>query len=283
MSSPLLKPTHQTSNPASSLSQDEAHALLRQLIEHSWQRLKPECDDPINMLYDDLEASEWTMGWAPKDNTLYLLLWKKESWQSQPTWYLYINGIPAFQCNEDSFSKNAKLCQELLESPELPSLSIPDFLNRITDYHIPFEQREHSLSLLSETLKGHPKLWNTFKQPFYQYMAKGLNENNWPTLDLLKIHRLEQKHLLLQGLKEWTLSGLIDSLDEKRLLNRLLNQIHYQYEALGKIITPLAKPQYEKAYQNFQKIISQGFWHIQLINKPFKETSLHSSFPSVTP
>ncbi len=271
-----------SSATSAQFSREEAQHLFQYLIKHGWHRLKPEYDDPINMLYDDLPASEWTMGWDPKENTLYLLLWKKVSWQTQPSWQLYVNGIQRFECTETSFPKEAALCQELLESTKLTYLTFPNFLSRITDYHIPQEQREDSLKRLSTTIKNNPTLWNTLKHPFYHYLSKGLNTTQQPTLDLLKIHSLEQKNWLLQALKEWVGAGFVDTLEEKRLLNRLLNNIHYEYEKLGPLITPLAKPTYEKAYKTFQQVIAQGFWRIQLFQTSFK-ASHNLTFPITTP
>ncbi len=264
-------------------SSEEARSCLHQLMEKGWHRLKPEYDDPINLLYDNLPANEWTMGWAPNNNTLYLIIWKKETWQTKPYWQLHINGTLRFECREDA--KEATLFHQLMENNEFADLSFSRFFGRITDYHLSPEQRDQALTRLSTALINNPTLWKSFQIPFYPYLSRHLNSNHWPTLDLLKIHQLDQKTPLLQALKNWISAGLISTPDEKQRINRILNGIHYKYEQLGQHITPLAIPFYNKAYQAFQQTASDGFGHRPLL-RPHISKSTHSVIPShfsVTP
>ncbi len=250
--------------PAPLLPDREAARLLQRLLKSGWQRLSPEYDDPLNMLYDR-PATEWTMGWDPADASLYLVLWEKTSWLKQRHWVLCINGQRRYVCKDTPLSPLAGHFRRLLEG-DARVFQTPDaFLEPVTDYGIPLEQRELRAEHLLRTLKMVPAAWPVLREPFLSLLGRDLGHDNWPTLDVMKIHRLDQKILLIHCLKALVQEFIIASRQEKHRIHTLIEQVHFEYERLGRVITRLMRPEYEASYRRFRHLISGGFWRIRLM------------------
>lgn len=272
MTMPPPSGTNRAPLPASSpLSEDESNRLLRRLLQARWQRLRPECDNPLNMLYD-LPANEWTLGWDPVDETLYLILWAKASWRHQPHWALYINGEQRHLCEDGALSPLAGQFRRIFTDDVLTFQSIERLLDPLVDYSLSGEQREQRIENLCRTLKAFPAAWSALRGPFLSLLGRDLSHDNWPMLDVLKIHRLDQKVQLLHCLKTLVQSFIITDSHEKDRIHQLIEQVHEGYEELGQILTPLVRPEYEASYRRFRHLIYNGFWRLRLAKNQEPDT-----------
>jgi hypothetical protein len=256
----MLSPTHfidnaRADNPAfpwplptleDQLSPQEAEQLLSGLVQDRWGRLVCEYDDPLGMLFND-KARQWTAGWAPDAATLYLIVWETASWSQKGLWRLYQNGQLVFE-EPDGFSRErSEAFQKLLESPQLPVLSPAQLLERLTGFQYPPEDRDAALNAVTATVMTRPEIIPTLKEPLFQALETDLHVEEWPVLDILKVHCLSQKNSLLHLLQQLEHAKILNA-DEQSRLVQSLRVLDQQYRMLSPQLTLMFRPMLNTAH-----------------------------------
>ncbi|WP_373533105.1 hypothetical protein [Vampirovibrio sp.] len=238
---------------------EEADALLQNLLQNRWQRLSSEYHDPLGMLFGN-RARQWTAGWDTSKSTLYLLLWETDSWQNKPLWSFYQNGQLVFQ-EEDGFSKpRSAIFQQLMESKKLPFLDHAHFLEPLTDFRQAPSQRQQAGQRLAQTILARPEVWEHLKEPFLQALEADLNHPEWPLLDILKLHQVAHKVVLIDVIRQCVNAGLLRTQADQERLSQAVERLQNCFLALNNQISLLFKPALQKAHQALQNVLSDGHW-----------------------
>ena len=87
--------------------------------------------------------------------------------------------------------------KELFEGPQLETVSLKQLLSPLTSYQIPREHREYRVEVIADTAKAYPAILSALKTSLLTLLREELGISEWPMLDLMKIHRLDQKTILL--------------------------------------------------------------------------------------
>lgn len=260
-------PTHRPESLR--LFPEEADALLQNLLQSRWQRLSSEYHDPLGMLFGN-QARQWTAGWDATKSVLYLLLWETDSWQEKPLWSLYQDGQLIFQ-EEVGFSRSrSSILQQLMESKHLPFLDHNHFLEPLVDFRQDPAQRQQAGNVLAQTIIARPEVWDHLKEPFMQLLESGLHQSEWPVLDILKLHQVAHKVVLIDVLRQCVNSGLLRTQLENERLDQALSNLQTCYLALNNQIALLFKPALQKAHDDLQCVLAQGHWH----SKPYSANRL---------
>lgn len=243
--------------------------LVEILIRQHWPRLRAEYDHPLNVLYQSEEQPlrQWTMGWGVPGSenplgALYLLIWQADRFQNA-TWQLYQDGVLLLETPDDPTSAS-RHCRTLLEGEHLPVLEPLDLLRRLTEYQIAPDLRERAADLLGVAMAAFPFIFEHFRPALLTLLAEDLDNPHWPTLDILKLHRLSQKTVLVRLLKDGLERGQPMPPQERQRLNHLLEQLRWQYDLLGHELHPLFLPAYGEEYQRFRALLTDGVWRIRL-------------------
>lgn len=248
---------------------EEADALLQNLLQSKWQRLSSEYHDPLGMLFGN-RARQWTAGWDTTKNAVYLLLWETDSWQEKPLWSFYQDGQLIFQ-EEDGFSRSrSAILQQLMESTRLPFLDHNHFLEPLIDFRQEPAQRQQAGNALAQTIIARPEVWDHLKEPLMQLLEAGLNQSEWPVLDILKLHQAAHKVVLIDVIRQCVNSGLLRTQLDHERLDQVLRNLQTYFLALSNQISLLFKPALEKAYDDLQRVLAQGNWRLKLYsaNRP---------------
>lgn len=242
--------------------------MLRSLLQNRWQRLSSEYDDPLGMLFGN-RARQWTAGWSPEQKeaekkTLFLLVWETDSWQEKPVWSLYRDGQLIFQ-EEDGFSKSRSgVFHQLLESEALPFLDQSRFLAPLTDFRYDVNQRRQAAQILMRTIQARPEVFERLKDPFLKGLEADANNPDWPVLDILKLHRVAHKTVLVDLARQCVTIGLFRTQEDWERLDSALRQLEAEFAFLGQTISGLFAPALQEAQDEFTRILMDGDWRIQL-------------------
>lgn len=242
---------------------EEVETLLRNLLQNRWQRLSSEYHDPLGMLFGN-RAKQWTAGWDVEKSTLYLLFWETDSWQEKPFWSLYQNGTLIFQ-EEDGFSKNrSAILQELLESEHLPFLDATHFLEPLIDFRFSPDQRWQAGQALAQTIMARPEVFGYLKEPLLQTLETDLSNPDWPVLDILKLHRVAHKAVVVDIIRQCVNSGLFRAQKDTERLNQALDKLRADFSALEQRIAMLFQPALQRAHSDFKRVLTDGNWQARL-------------------
>jgi hypothetical protein len=246
---------------------EEADALLQNLLQSRWQRLSSEYHDPLGMLFGN-RARQWTAGWDETQNALYLILWETDSWQEKPLWSLYQDGQLIFQ-EEDGFSRSrSAMLQQLMESTRLPFLDHSQFLKPLVDFSQEFLQRQQAGNALAQTIIARPEVWDHLKEPLMQVLEAGLIHPEWPVLDILKLHQVTHKVVLIDVIRKCVNSGLFRTQPEHERLDQVLSNLQACFLTLNSQISLLFKPALQKAHEDLQRLLAEGQWRLYSGNRP---------------
>lgn len=249
--------------PLERLFPEEADALLEGLVKSRWRRLSSEYDDPLGMLFGN-RAKQWTAGWAPHAQALYLLVWETDSWQEKPVWSVYQDGQLIFQ-EEDGFSHNrGGWLHQLLESEKLPFLSHQQFLEPLFDFLYPEAQRHQASQALLATILARPEIFTQLQEPLFKALEADLGNPEWPTLEVLKLHRLAHKVPLVDLFRQFVESGLVRTEKDCIRLDLALSQLQREFAAEGPKISSLFQPMHTRHFNALRQIVTNGLWRIKL-------------------
>jgi hypothetical protein len=263
--------------PLARLFPEEADTLLESLVKARWQRLSSEYDDPLGMLFGN-RAKQWTAGWIPSQTALYLLIWETDSWQEKPIWSLYQDGTLIFQ-EEDGFSQNrGGWLHTLLESEKLPFLSHQQFLEPTLDFLYPESLRQQANQALLSTILARPEIFVQLQEPLFKALERDLGNPEWPTLEVLKLHRLAHKIPLINLFRQFVEKGLIRTEKDSIRLDSILSRLQQEFSEQGPKISPLFQAMYTKYDQTLRQIVTNGLWRIKLKNiQPTEENLIQHS------
>lgn len=242
---------------------EDIDQLLSSLVQMRWRRFACQDADPLDMLFND-RGKQWTAGWDPKEQALLLLIWETDSWQNKPTWSLYRNGQLLLQHVEGQSIMRSHWLTQLLESTQLPILEPTEFISRLNDFR--FTQEATLIAeQIRQTITVFPELYSFLKNALFSLLETDLNNPEWPTLEVLKLHRVQHKNVLLPF--------FLDSLQQERLTNRTdierfntaLLRLDQDYRILGQNIQPLFQAKYQQAAQEFKTIQNNCKWRIQML------------------
>lgn len=237
--------------------------MLRSLLQSRWQRLSSEYDDPLGMLFGN-RARQWTAGWDSDKKTLFLLVWETDSWQEKPVWSLYRDGQLIFQ-EEDGFSKSRSgIFHQLLESEALPFLDQARFLAPLTEFQYDVNQRRQAAQSLMHTIQARPEVFEHLKEPFLKGLEADANNPDWPVLDILKLHRVAHKTVLVNLARQCVLIGLFRTQEDQERVDKALRQLQEEFVALGQTISGLFAPALQEAQGELKRILRDGDWRAQL-------------------
>jgi hypothetical protein len=243
------------------LSTDAVEALLRYFISKRWQRLQPEYADPLGMLMNR-GARQWTAGWAPHGNTLYLLVWETSSFDTPAHWKLYENGTLIYLEQDKGPRSNA--FGQLLESKQLPFVSYEHWLEPLLHHRHEREARQEATQALLNTLLARPEVFDALKNPIFKALEADLGNPDWPLLELLKLHRLAHKNPLVHLFKQLVQTGFIRTQADMERLDRALTLLQKDYILYGNHIAPIVRPLYIQAFEEFRQLITDGYWRATL-------------------
>jgi hypothetical protein len=260
----LAEPSAQTH--ASLLEPDALEALLQQLVSHRWRRLQPEYADPIGMLMNQ-GTRQWTAGWVPGANSLYLLVWENDSFKQRAWWRFYENGALIFEEPDGASRGRSALFNKLLESGQLPFVSYKQWLEPVLQYNQSPERRLFAVDSILNTLTARPEIFSALKEPLFAALELDLGNEQWPLLEVLKIHRLAHKNPLLGLFQQLLQRGFIRTLEDKKRLKRALILLQDDYAYLGAQVAPILRPLFEQAYLEFKQLTA-GDWRTVLQAAP---------------
>lgn len=253
----------QSASSTARLFPEEATVLLQTLVQQRWRRLSSEYHDPLGMLFGN-RARQWTAGWDPTHQNLYLLIWETDSWQEKPVWSLYQDGALIFQ-EEEGFSKTRdSLFHQLLEGQNLPFLTQSQFLAPLVEFHFSPEQRQQTAQVLIQTFQTRPEVFDTLKAPLLEALERDFGNAEWPLLDILKLHRVAHKTLLVNLFRQCVQHGLIRTEKELQRLDGALNQLQTEFTELGQRISNLFMPALQASRNELKAIVTQGTWRVRL-------------------
>lgn len=242
---------------------EEAERLLRFLVQNRWQRLSSEYHDPLGMLFGN-RARQWTAGWDIDRQALFLLVWETDSWQEKPVWSLYQNGALIFQ-EEDGFSKTrSPLLHQLLESEHLPFINEQALLAPLVDFQSEALSRKNAATVLMDTIRQRPEIFDILKAPLLQTLEAELKDTDWPVLEILKLHRVVHKVILVDLMRQCTEMELFKTQADATRLIQALNQLQTAFDYLTVNISGLFLPSLQAANNDLKAILTHGNWRIRL-------------------
>lgn len=241
----------------------EAESLLRNLVKSGWWRLSSEYHDPLGMLFGN-RAKQWTAGWDIETHSFLLLIWETDSWQEKPVWSFYRDGQLIFQ-EEDGFSKTrSHLLHQLLESESLPFINESALLEPLTDFrHDALFRKQAAVSLMAG-IRARPEIFDLLKEPLLAALESDLDSEEWPTLEILKLHRVGHKVILVDLIRQCMEMGLLRTQEEAKRVERALRQLQAAFVILSRNISGLFLPKLRAAHMDFRTILTQGNWRIRL-------------------
>jgi hypothetical protein len=249
------------------VSEDEIETLLQHLVKARWQRLSSLFEDPLAVLFD-AQSHQWTAGWDPDTQDLYLLLWEQPAWQAKPMWTLLRNGESILQ-EADGASKNrSMLLHKLLDSEQLPYLTQEQFLAPLISYRNSPEDRDLMTSKLLATILARPQFFEPLREALFKALEQGLADPDWPLLDVLKIHRVACKNNMVRLFQNLVKAGFIQALRENVRLDAALSLLQEDYAYLGYKISLFFRPSYDASFEEFRKLMTDGTWRARLRLKP---------------
>lgn len=267
---PLPHSLQQTALPASGLlSEEEADRLLSNLVQARWRRLECQDADPLGMLFND-RAKQWTIGWEPQEQALLLLVWETDSWQNTPTWSLYRNGALIFQATEGQSLQRKHWFSQLLESPHLPTITPTEFLARLHDFRYA-QEAPLAMQQILQTMRVWPDLLETIQGALLDILEADLGKSEWPTLEVLKLHRLNHKTPIISAFQDWIQQGLITQPASLERLQPALQQLQQDYLTLGQSIQPLFHTSYQKDFQEFRALMTYCLWRLYMLKTPIRQ------------
>lgn len=233
--------------------------LLQQLVSQRWSRLQPEYDDPIGMLMNQ-GARQWTAGWSPRGNSLYLLVWESDSFEQRAWWRFYENGALLFEEPDGTSKSRSALFNTLLESGELPFVSYHQWLDPMLHYNHPPEARIAAVDNVLHSVKARPEIFDILRTPLFEALELDLKDEQWPLLELLKIHRLSHKNPLVRLFQQLMQLGFIRTLEDRKRLNQALSLLQDDYAFLSSQVAPFFRTLFEQAHQEFRQLmLTDGF------------------------
>lgn len=242
------------------LSLADAQALLSTLQQERWPRLAVEYHDPLSMLFNQQAARQWTLGWDHDQEKLYLLIWESIDWEKSAHWSLYCNGRLLYQEKDGHCKIRSRLCQSLLESPQLPVLEGKQLLYPLTDFRNAAQSQQQAAHSLIQTLKARPEVFESLKAPLLSALEHDLNNPNWPLLDILKLHRVTHKLALLLVFDSALQSGWLNrTIDQQRLL-RAVSQLENTIDSLKSQLALLFQPWLTQTCQTLNRLLQQQHW-----------------------
>jgi hypothetical protein len=266
VSSPIKNISSETLPPANAvalLDPDALESLLHHLIGMKWRRLQPEYDDPIKMLMNQ-GTKQWTAGWAPRGNTLYLLTWESDSFEERAWWRFFENGALVFEEMDGQSKTRSALFNRLLESDELPFISHSQWFEPMLHYNHPAEWRYAAVQALLNSLMVRPEMLNTLKDSLFKALEFDLSNPQWPLLEVLKLHRLAHKSPLVWLFQQLVQMGFIRTLQDNARLDRALTLLQNDYAYFSVQVAPIFKSLFDQAYEEFRQLMTQGTWRTGL-------------------
>lgn len=245
-----------SATPAARLFPEEADALLERLCASGWNRVPEGYGDPLDMLFGH-RFRQWTLGWDPEPGTadLWLLIWETDSWREKPVWNLYGNGRLVFQ-EEMGFSRRGERFDLLLESARLPFISHQSFLSALTAFLHPEAQRKLACQALGETLTARPEIFPSLRESLFQLLETDLGNSQWPTLDVLKLHRLSCRIPVIGLFRRLAESGLLDRAEDQDRLEAAIEGCREEFTLQEGRLSPLLEADYRASRQ---KILIENF------------------------
>lgn len=241
----------------------EAERLFQFLLQSRWQRLSSEYHDPLGMLFGN-RAKQWTAGWDAEKQSFFLLIWETDSWQEKPIWSFYRDGKLIFQ-EEDGFSKTrSDLLHQLLESENLPFVNESTLLESLTDFRYEPLLRKRAAVALMATIQARPEIFDLLKEPLLVALEADLNNSDWPVLEILKLHRVAHKVILVDLIRQCLEMGLLRTQGEAQRVDRALNQLQNTFAVLRQRISGLFLPKLQVAHADLKVVLTQGNWRIRL-------------------
>lgn|GEM_PF-2452603 len=260
---PLIKQAKSAQNQPLLSENDDIDQLLNSLVQMRWQRFACQDADPLDMLFND-RGKQWTAGWDPQEQALLLLIWETDSWQNKPTWSLYRNGQLLLQHVEGQSIMRSHWLTQLLESPQLPTLEPAEFVSRLSDFR--FAQEAPLIAeQIRQTMTVFPELYSFLKSDLCNLLETDLNNPEWPTLEVLKLHRIQHKNVLLSLFLDALQQGRLSSHTDIERFSTALLRLDQDYRMLGQTIQPLFQAKYQQAAQTFKTIQNNCKWRIQML------------------
>ena len=259
---PAIKPANREAE-SPLLTEEEADQLLSTLVHCRWSRLACQDPDPLGMLFND-RGKQWTMGWEPQQQALLLFVWELNSWQNKPEWTLYRNGKLIFKASENISAQRRQWLTQLLEGPQPPFIEAPEFLTRLSDFSFSEAQRRQAAIQLQQTVAVLPEITIPLRAALLDVLDADLGNPDWPTLEVLKLHRLAHKNILVALLRQWVQQELLTDPSETAQLDRALSQLQQDYLTQSKQVQALFLPAYQQAYLEFRTLITNGLWRVQI-------------------
>ena len=245
------------------LPDDEAEQLLDQLLQARWSRLACQDADPLGMLFNDC-ASQWTMGWEPEQQALLLLVWETDSWQNKPCWSLYRNGQLIVRAIDGQGIAQRNWLNQLLESPKLPVVTPAEFLSRLSDFRYASDSRQ-AAEQLRQTVAVYPDALAPIQDAVLALLEQDLGHPEWPTLEVLKLHRLSHKNPIISLFQEWAQQRKIQSQSELERFQTAINQLQQDYATLGRTVQPMFQASYQESFQEFKSLHTSCLWRLQML------------------
>lgn len=250
------------------LPDDDIDQLLNNLLQMRWKRFACQDADPLGMLFND-RAKQWTAGWAPQEQALFLIIWETDSWQNKPTWSLYRNGELLAQHIEGQSAMHSHCMTQLLESPQLPTLEPAEFVARLSDFRF-VQEAPLATEQLRQTMTVFPELYGFLQSTLLSILETDLSNPEWPTLEVLKLHRVQHKNALLRIFFDALQQGRLSRGSDTERFNTVLTRLQQDYQTLGQTIQPLFQGKFQQAAQEFKTVQGYCQWRIQML-KAFEQ------------
>lgn len=238
------------------LTESQADALIKTLVDRRWARLSSEYDDPLGLLFAN-RVKQWTAGWSPDGAHLYLLVWELHSWQEKAVWSLYDNGHLVFREADGTSGRRAAALHKLLESPELPFISQAGLLEPLT--------HPATVEAMLATLTARPEVFAALESGLFALLEAGLGRpDDWPVLDVMKLGFYERKNPLVLLFKVLNEQGFLRTPAQLERLDRALNALESDYRLLELRISPLMQDAFARLHQAYRAAVTDGPWRVRL-------------------
>lgn len=223
-----------------------------------WRRLAPECDDVLNMLCEHTPATQWTLGWGPGDQRLYLLLWRKDAWRAQKRWSLWVDGAYHFEWADVWHSRESRLCRDLMEGPRARNISASDLLRPLSRQTASLGG--HAFYALEKCLLAHPFLWNGLKDALFDCLSETPRVEDASAavgflFDLTPLQRLESVLPLLSlMIRVMKVNPLVCDADRARF-DAIRQRLLAEHCALGRSLAPALRPAWEQSSRRLHYLL----------------------------
>lgn len=244
--------------------EQEVVQLLQQWQSQKWPSLSADYVDPLEMLFGN-RATQWTAAWQESGKNFYLLIWSTESWQETPSWFVYRNGSLLFQQAEGVSKRIDRLCQGLLDHPQLPVLNEASFITSLFIKPLDIAGALQTARTVWQTMKIFQPLWHRFKAPMLEVLEANLNQTAIPALpDLQKLQQLDSNLPLLWLIQQACFSRLLQEPTDLARLLRLLSQMGHAYKTLALSISAVMLPALSLSQDRFRLLLATERWFIRL-------------------